>query len=74
MAKKTTDSKELKKIEDLLIEVKSFTYIRLMAAKIKNSNIEKLEKAILESENVEEIKKFAKSVKKSKMSNFTLLL
>jgi hypothetical protein len=73
LAKHTTSLTELSLIEDLLIEVKSFTYMRMMAEKIKNANVDKLEQAILDSENSKEIKKFAKYVKKSKMKRFLLV-
>ncbi len=65
---------EISLIEDLIIEVKSFTYIRMMAEKIKNSNIDKLEQAVLDSDNSKEIKKFAKYVRRSKMKNFLLVV
>ncbi len=61
LAKHSKSKSEISLIEDLIIEAKSFTYIRMMAEKIKNSNIDKLEQAVLDSENSKEIKKFAKS-------------
>jgi hypothetical protein len=73
LAKNLNNIKDITFIEDKLISLKAYRYIRLMAAKFKNCNIEKLEKAILESNNVEEIKKFAKSVKKSSIKQFLLI-
>ena len=47
LAKQINDIEELKIIEDLIIDSKSATYIRMFASKIKTANIEKLEQAIL---------------------------
>lgn len=74
LAKHTKDPKVLSQIEDIVIETQSFTYMRLLAEKIKAVNIEKLEQAVLDSDNVNEIKKFAKYVKRSKMKRFFLVL
>ena len=73
LAKHVNNLTDLSIIEDLIIASKSCTYIRLLAAKIKKANVEKLEQAILDLENTIEIKRFAKSVKKSKMKNFLVL-
>jgi hypothetical protein len=74
LAKHTKDPKVLSQIEDIIIETQSFTYMRLLAEKIKAVNIEKIEQAVLDSDNVNEIKKFAKYVKRSKMKRFFLVL
>ena len=74
LAKHTRDFTELARIEDLVIEARSFTYMRLMAEKIPNANIEKLEQAVLDTNNTDEAVKFAKNVKKSKMKHFFLVL
>lgn len=74
LAKHTTDPQELIVIEDLIIATKSFTYMRLMAEKIKLANVEKIEQAILDTDNTNEIKRFASGVKKSKMKKFLLVL
>jgi hypothetical protein len=73
LAKHITDPKDIIQIEDLIIETKSFTYIRLLAQKIKYVNVEKLEQAILDLEDISEISKFAKNVKQSKMKRFLLI-
>lgn len=72
LAKHITSQKEFDIIEDLIIKSKSYTYIRLLAAKSKLANVEKLENVILTSTE-SEIRKFAKSVKKSKMRKFLFL-
>jgi len=74
LAKHIRDIKDLALIEDLIIEAKSYTYIRLLADKIKKANVEKLEQALLETNNTEEIKRFAKCVKRSKMKRFFLVV
>jgi len=74
LAKHITNLDELAMIENLIIAAGSFTYMRLMADKIKKVNVEKIEQAILESENTNEIAKFAKGVKKSKMKRFLLVM
>jgi hypothetical protein len=74
LAKHLKDSDELSEIEDLIIAAKSYTYMRLMAEKIKLANVEKLEQAVLDLDDVNEIKKFAKYVKRSKMKKFFLVL
>ena len=48
--------------------------MRLFAEKIKLSNLEKIEKAVLDTDNVDEIKTFAKYVKRSSMRKFFLIL
>jgi hypothetical protein len=73
LAKHLDDPKEIAKIEDLIIQCKSFTYIKLFAEKIKLANVDKLEQAVLDLDNAEEIKKFAKYVKHSKMKRFLLV-
>jgi hypothetical protein len=73
LAKHISDKKDLAIIEDMIIEQQSFLYMRLLASKVKNIDIEKLENAIIESGNMEELKKFAKCVRKSKMRGFLLI-
>jgi len=74
LAKHLTNKKEIEKIEDLIIETGSFTYMRLFAEKIKLANIEKIEQVILDTDNVNEIKKFARYVKHSRMKRFFIVL
>jgi hypothetical protein len=74
LAKHTKDQKELSHIEDMIIASRSFTYMRLLAEKIKLANVEKIEQAVLDTDNVSEIKKFAKYVRRSKMKKFFLVL
>ena len=74
LAKHTSDLAEIQKIQNLIIDSGSFTYMRMFAEKIKSSDLEKIEQVILDSDNVEEIKKFAKYVKRSKMKKFFLVL
>jgi len=74
LAKHISNPEEITKIEDLIIDARSFTYMRLMAEKIKGANIDKLEQAVLETKNIDEAVKFAKSVKNSKMKRFFLVL
>ncbi len=73
LAKHLDSIYEISKIEDLIIRLKSYTYIRLFAQHIKKANIDKLEQAILESDNLKEIKKFAINVRESKMKQFLLV-
>jgi len=73
LAKHLTSLQEIEQIEDLIIQSNSFTYMRLFAEKVKNANVEKIERAVLASDNSEEIKKFAKYVKKSRMKQFLLV-
>lgn len=73
LAKHVKTAEELAQIEDLIIKIGSFRYMRLLAQKNKLANVAKLEQAILDSGNAEEIKKFAKAVKKSKLNNLTIL-
>lgn len=74
LAKHVTSKKDLELIEDLLIECKSKTYIKMLAEKIKGANIEKLEQAVLDLDDPERIKKFAKYVRKSSLRNFLITL
>lgn len=74
LAKHIKDLTEMSQIEDLVIESGSFTYMRMLADKIKIANVEKLEQAVLDSENTSEIKKFVKYVRRSKMKGFLLVL
>lgn len=73
LAKHLHKRRDIAIIEDILIKLQSFDYIRLLASKIKLANVEKLEQAILDTENLKEIKNFAKTVKKSKMKKFLLV-
>lgn len=74
LAKHLNNKTDIAQIEDLIIQTKSFTYMRLFAEKIKLANVEKIEQAVLDSDDVNEIKKFAKYVKKSKMKKFFLVM
>lgn len=74
LAKHTKNLDDLAIIEDLIIQASSFTYMRLMAEKIKLANIDKIEQAVLDTENSSEIKKFAKYVRRSKMKKFLLVV
>lgn len=74
LAKHISNPEEISNIEDLIIDVRSFTYMRLMAEKIKGANVDKLERAVLDTKNMDEAVKFAKSVKNSKMKRFFLVL
>lgn len=73
LAKHLDSKDEISLIEDLIIQSKSYTYMRLFAEKIKLANVDKIEEAILNSNNLDEIKKFAKYVRKSKMKMFLLV-
>jgi hypothetical protein len=73
LAKHVSSKSDISKIEDSLIQLKSWTYIRLMAQHIKMANLEKLEQAILDSENTQEMIKFANCVKNTKLKNFSIL-
>jgi hypothetical protein len=72
LAHKVSTKQVVKQIENLLLETKSFTHLRLFA-KIKHANKERIEQFFLESGNIEEIKKFAKDIKSSTMRAFSLL-
>lgn len=74
LAKHVDNLDDLSKIEDLIIAQRSFTYMRLMAEKIPNANIDKLEQAVLDTNNSDEAVKFAKNVKNAKMKQFFLVL
>lgn len=74
VAKHSSSSKEIKQLEDQIIQLGSLTYIRMFAAEIEKADIEKLEQAVLASGNIKEIKKFAKLIKGSKISKFRILL
>ena len=74
LAKHLTDPQDIKQVQDLIIASGSFTYMRLFATKIKTADVEKIERAVLDTENIEEIKKFARYVKKSKMRKFLLVM
>jgi hypothetical protein len=73
LAKHLISRKEIAQIEDLLIEIEAWTYIRLLAQTHPKADIEKLEKAILDSGKVEEVRKFAKAVKQSRSSKLSVL-
>ncbi len=73
LAKRLKSKRDINLIQDLIIKSKSPTYIRMFAEKIKNSDVEKLEEAILELDT-ESVKKFALYVKKSKMRNFVIMI
>lgn len=67
-----TNSKDLKKVEDLIIKSGSCKYIRLLAENVEGANIRKLENAILATNNAKEIRKFA-NIKGSRLNSFSLL-
>jgi hypothetical protein len=73
LSKKISNKKDLEIAENLIIESKSSQYIRLFAENIKQANIRKLEKALLNLGDMVQIKKFAKNVKTSKMKIFLLM-
>lgn len=73
LAKHCQNEKDIRRIEDLIINSGSYTYIRLLAEKIKLADVEKLEQAVLDLGNEAEIKKFARFVRRSKMRQFLLL-
>lgn len=64
---------DLELIEDLIIKSGSFTYMRLLAEKVKQANVDKIEQAVLDTGNSAEIKKFAQCVRRSKMRQFLLV-
>jgi hypothetical protein len=74
LAKHLKDPKDIEQIEDLIIASGSFTYMRLFAEKIKLANVDKIERAVLDTENSSEIKKFAKYVRRSKMRKFLIVM
>lgn len=73
LAKHLTSRRDIARIEDIIIKLRSFTYIRLLAQKVRLANVFKLEQAVIETANVKEIKKFARVVKKSKMRHLSAL-
>lgn len=73
LAKHLKSRREISQIEDLIIEIKSYMYIRLLAQKIPLAKLKKLEQAVLDSGNSKEIKKFAKAVRKSKLRALSIL-
>jgi hypothetical protein len=73
LAKLTKNNKDLNKIQDLIIESSSNTYVRLFAVHIKMANIERLEQRIIATKNIEEMKKFVKAVKSPRLSKLALL-
>lgn len=73
LAQRLTSSKDIEKIEDLIIRSGSFTYMRLFAEDIASADVEKIEQAVLATDNSAEVKKFAKYVSKSKMKKFLLV-
>ncbi len=74
LAKHLTVDSEITMVEDLIIKLKSFTYMRLFAEKIKKADVDKIEQAVLATDNGPEIQKFAKYVRKSKMKKFLLVM
>lgn len=74
LAKHINNPDEIALIEDLIIQSRSFLYMRMFAENIERANLEKIEQAVLDTDNVVEIKKFAKYVKRSKMKRFFLVL
>lgn len=73
LAKHLKNKKELLLIQDLIINSKSPTYIRMFAEKFDFADVERLEQAVLDSGDTKEIKRFALYVKRSKMRNFIIL-
>lgn len=73
LAKVITNKKDIEKIQDLVIESASNTYVRLFAVHIKGANIRKLEDRIIATHSVEEMKKFAKAVKSPRLEKLSLL-
>lgn len=64
---------DIELIEDLIIKSGSFIYMRLLAEKVKQANVDKIERAVLATNNGPEIKKFAQCVRRSKMRQFLLV-
>lgn len=64
---------DIHKIQQILLRTKSLTYLRLFAEQIEGADIEVIEQVFLDSQDTKEIKKFARSIKKSKMRAFLLL-
>lgn len=73
LAKHVDSRREISQIENIIIKLQSYTYIRLLAQKISAANVSKLEQAVLDTGNGKEIKKFARAVKKSKIRNLSIL-
>jgi hypothetical protein len=73
LATRTSSPKEIMLLQKLIIESKSFTYMRMFAENIDGADVEKIEQAVLDSGNTEEIEKFAKYVKASKMRKFLVV-
>jgi hypothetical protein len=73
LAERLSSRKEVAKIEDLLIALSSWRYIRLLAQNHPKANIPKLEQAIIDAGNAKELKLFAKAVKSAKSRNLSIL-
>ena len=73
LAKRLTSQKTLVRIQDMLIDARAYKYLRLFAEHIKCADIEKIERAILDSGDSSEVKKFARHIKNSKMRQFLLI-
>jgi hypothetical protein len=73
LAQQGVAKRELRQIEDRLIQAKSFRFIRQLAANIPGANLTKLEDFVLSSGNIKEIKQFAKSVKQAKSRGLSIL-
>jgi hypothetical protein len=73
LARHLKEPQEIFEIQDLIIQLKSFTYMRLFAEKIKLANVDKIEQAVLDLGNTNEIAKFAKYVRKSRMRKFLIV-
>lgn len=73
LAKLVRSKKDLEKIQELIIESPSHTYVRLFAVHIKGADIRKLEDRIISTKNIEEMKKFAKVVNSPRLSKLSVL-
>lgn len=73
LATRSTSPKETNRLQGLIIESGSFTYMRMFAEQIEGADVEKIEQAVLDSGNSKEIEKFAKYVRASKMRKFLVV-
>jgi hypothetical protein len=73
LSKQITSQKDFDIIQESIIQSGSLLYIRLLANH-KLANVSLLEQIIIDSGNSYEIKQFAKTVKKSSMKPFLLLI
>ena len=73
LAKLTKNKKDLEKIQQLIIDSPSSTYVRLFAVHIKGADIKKLEERIISTKNVIEMKRFARAVNSPRLKKLSLL-